>query len=241
MTMVFCGCARFWETCCLTTWLLFAGTWYKSAAADFHYFATSELNSVTNNSARLILPVHLEGVVLWVSPGKDSLYLQQHSNLLLVEADLRNHTITASDQIEIEGQCLVGDHGARFTFGTSPLVDNNGVHAEVERTGQIYLTAGRHPFRVGYFNRLGDFAFSVHVQGPDGVKRFIPAASLFHEAGPGSWQNGVVYRCFEGKWNRLPDFGALKPVSEGVLPIFDLAARTQSEEVALEFTGALQI
>src|SRR5262245_53527946 len=132
-TMVFSGCARFWKLCCLAAGLLFAWSEWKAVAAEFHRFTAPELKQLVTKSCRLILPAHLEGTVLWVSPRKDSLYLQQDSNLILIETDLRNQQITATDQIEIDGECLVRDHGARFTFGTSPLVDNDGIHADVER------------------------------------------------------------------------------------------------------------
>jgi signal transduction histidine kinase/CheY-like chemotaxis protein len=238
--MMFCGHARFWRVCIGALGLLFAATGLK-AASPVRNFGIAELRPLTTNSSRLILPVQVNGVVLWVSPRRDSLYLEQDSNLLLVEMDLRPHEIAVSDRIEIGGECLVRDHGSRLTFGTLPLVDNDGIHADVERSGQIYLAPGRHRLHAGFFNRFGDFAFSVHFQGPDGVKKMIPASILFHEAGPGAWRGGVTYRCFEGEWNRLPDFSRLKPASEGVTSSFDLSPRTRSEKVALEFRGAIEI
>jgi alpha-L-fucosidase len=62
------------------------------------------------------------------------------------------------------------DDGAKLWIGSDVIVDNDGLHAARERTGEVALGPGWHPVRIGYFNRSGDRALEVFVQGPGGSK-----------------------------------------------------------------------
>jgi alpha-L-fucosidase len=63
----------------------------------------------------------------------------------------------------------------------------------------------------------------------------LPAQKM---ASPAS---GLKYAYFEGDWNSLPDFKALKPVVEGVSQGFDLASRKKPEYFGFEFTGFIRV
>jgi len=52
---------------------------------------------------------------------------------------------------------------------------------------------------------------------------------------------GLAYRYYEGDWEKLPDFGALKPVKEGVSAKIDLSPKGRDDEFGLVFTGYLKI
>ena len=59
--------------------------------------------------------------------------------------------------------------------------------------------------------------------------------------GATNFSAGLNYRCFEGAWGFLPDFGKLHPVKTGVATNFDLGVRTRNEGVGLEFNGFITI
>ncbi|MFM9965367.1 MAG: PA14 domain-containing protein [Planctomycetaceae bacterium] len=51
----------------------------------------------------------------------------------------------------------------------------------------------------------------------------------------------MSYAYFEGDWNDVPDFGAMKPVSTGTVSGFDLAVGKRQNNFGMRFTGFLQI
>ncbi len=236
----------------IKAWLLAFGLLLLTAAGGKaaalpqpdRYFTISELRSICTNSARLIVPTRLEGLVLWASPQRDRLFLQHDADLVFVETDLRQQEIAVSDIVAVEGYALVRDQAARYTFAQLPVVDNDGVHGAAERSGRIYLAAGRHPIEAAYFNRLGEFLLTVEIAGGEIPRQEIPESILFHEElkdGASAWVPGLRYRSVEQGWSRLGNFDGLKPAKEGVVAKFDLSARSRVEEVALQFTGAIQI
>jgi len=52
---------------------------------------------------------------------------------------------------------------------------------------------------------------------------------------------GLKYEYFEGQWNVLPDFNALKPVEKGVAAVVDLAKVKKHEQIGLRFTGFIDV
>jgi len=62
------------------------------------------------------------------------------------------------------------------------VVDNGGVHAPQERSGKIKLKAGRHPFKVIFYDAYGGAALRALWQGPGIGKQDIPPNVLFHRA-----------------------------------------------------------
>jgi signal transduction histidine kinase/CheY-like chemotaxis protein len=241
-----CGVARFAKFCFLTVCLLFlpALRAEKVESAALRYFTPAEIRSLSTNASRLIVPTRLEGVVLWVSPKKDRLFLQQDSFLLQVEADLSAHSIAVSDLIVLEGHCLVRDHGTRYTFDSLPVVDNDGLHDIVERSGDIYLAPGRYPFEVGFFNRYEGFSLEVSVQGPQRPKGPIPPELLSHQTrinGETKSEPGLAFRTYEGKWTAMPEFKTLVPKREGAITNFDLSVRPRDEQMGIQYFGDIDL
>jgi putative heme-binding domain-containing protein len=70
------------------------------------------------------------------------------------------------------------DDGSRLYIDGKSVVDNDGSHGTVSKSGQIQLTAGAHDILVTYFNSGGAESLSVHWSGPDFEDQEIPAASL---------------------------------------------------------------
>lgn len=75
---------------------------------------------------------------------------------------------------------LNSDDGSRLKIGSTTVVNNDGLHGMVEVSGAIALAAGRHAFRVEFFERGGGAGLIASWQGPGVAKTAIPAARLFH-------------------------------------------------------------
>jgi signal transduction histidine kinase len=183
--------------------------------------------------------VRLEGIVLWVSPTRDRLMLQDASGGTVVKSDLsRERLLTTGQRVRIEGNCLAG--GGEITFGA--VVDNDGSHSVTERSGEVFLSAGLHPIRVEWFNGSGPFALEVEWMVPEMAREHVHNDSLFRKevdlaTGTNRLVHGLDYRCYEGQWTRLPDFSRLTVLKSGTVTNFDIGVRTRDLEVGLVFSG----
>jgi len=84
------------------------------------------------------------------------------------------------------------DDGSRLSIGGRTVVDNDGVHAAIERSGVAYLKAGKHAIEVAYFERISDQVLAVSYEGPGMAKREIPATVLFSvPVGPEVLSEGI--------------------------------------------------
>jgi hypothetical protein len=52
---------------------------------------------------------------------------------------------------------------------------------------------------------------------------------------------GLKAEYYEGAWNALPDFNALKPVATTNAAVFDLSPKRRDEQIGLRFTGFIQV
>lgn len=75
------------------------------------------------------------------------------------------------------------DDGSVLFIDGQKIVDNDGYHGEVEKSGSIQLEAGLHAIRVGFFEAGGGEVLTVRYEGPGIAKQEIPDTALFR---PGS-------------------------------------------------------
>lgn len=71
------------------------------------------------------------------------------------------------------------DDGSRLWIGDQLIVDNDGMHGNIERSGSIRLEAGQHRIAVGYFQGPGAKSLAVSWEGPGILKQAIPSSALF--------------------------------------------------------------
>ncbi|HSR87574.1 MAG TPA: PA14 domain-containing protein, partial [Pontiella sp.] len=151
------------------------------------------------------------------------------------------------DRLLIEGDCTAIKTRDAIILLSVPVVENGGLHAPEEQTGTIRLNAGFHPVRVVWFNRTDRYGLSVSYEGPGINRQPIPDENLFHipaEPAPGAtnYIRGLRYRNFEGAWWRhLPNFEHIAAVKTGVVENFDIAVRSRTEHVGLEFSGYIRV
>lgn len=68
------------------------------------------------------------------------------------------------------------DDGSRLWVGSTLVVDNDGLHGPVEKSGVINLAAGTYPVAVSFFELGGGQLLEVNVSGPGVSKQSIPGA-----------------------------------------------------------------
>jgi YVTN family beta-propeller protein len=70
------------------------------------------------------------------------------------------------------------DDGSQLFLNNTLVVNNDGVHGALERSGTINLAAGEHDIVVTYFEQSSAEVLTVSYQGPGLTKRAIPATKL---------------------------------------------------------------
>jgi hypothetical protein len=86
-------------------------------------------------------------------------------------------------KVEKEGDYnfyVVSNDGTKLFIDDVLVIDNDGSHGAVERSGKIKLTKGYHPFRLEYFDGGGSHALNVTVEGPGIKRQQIPKGMLWH-------------------------------------------------------------
>jgi len=73
------------------------------------------------------------------------------------------------------------DDGSMLYVGPSLLVNNDGLHAMVEKRGVVPLAKGFHRLKVEFFQKGGEMGLKVRMQGPDIKQRVVPDSLLFHQ------------------------------------------------------------
>jgi len=107
-------------------------------------------------------------------------------------------------------------------------VENDGMHAMLRRSGDVYLGPGRYPLRLLWFNGPDRYGLRVSFQGPGLARQSIPDSTLFRTerdlaTGLTNMINGLDYRCYEGRWvNLSAGFGQSKPV-KAVTPLTSIS------------------
>ena len=60
------------------------------------------------------------------------------------------------------------------------LVDNDGAHGDLEKSGDKALAAGMHRFKINYFQNESGQTLQVYMKGPSLEKQIIPPSRFFH-------------------------------------------------------------
>jgi hypothetical protein len=72
------------------------------------------------------------------------------------------------------------DDGSMLYIDEEEIVNNDGDHGNVEKSGTAALKKGFHKIKVLYFDSGGGNSLKVSMQPESGKKEVIPAALLFH-------------------------------------------------------------
>jgi hypothetical protein len=75
---------------------------------------------------------------------------------------------------------LESDDGSRLFLDGKQVVDNGGVHAMEETSGNVQLTAGDHAFKAEFFEKDIDAGCKLSWKSDKVQKQIVPADVLFH-------------------------------------------------------------
>ncbi|MBO0342336.1 alkaline phosphatase family protein [Muricauda lutimaris] len=73
------------------------------------------------------------------------------------------------------------DDGSKLYVNGTEIVNNDGDHGVLERSGSLKLSKGTHLVRVEFFNGGGGYHLDVKYSGPHIPKQIIPANQLYRE------------------------------------------------------------
>lgn len=71
------------------------------------------------------------------------------------------------------------DDGSKLYIGTTEVVNNDGGHPMIEKSGTIGLKAGTHALTVSFFQGSGGQGLQVSYEGPNIGKQIIPATAYY--------------------------------------------------------------
>jgi len=190
-------------------------------------------------------PMHLEGTIWWANPAQGRFVLKDESGAAEIEMDLAGQSIQPGQQVRVEGNGTIARRGAGFQLGArGAVVDNNGIHGMAEKSGAVYLKAGRHPIRVDWFNGVEKYGLEVEYEGPGLPRQKIPDAVLFRMEGTGGTSNlvnGLDYFCYEVPGEALADLSQSTPIKTGTVTNFDLSVLARPEHMGLQFSGFIEV
>lgn len=238
---------RMWVCC---GWTLGAGLVTQMARADQASIEVTNVHQIRLLAAqtpKASYSVHLEGDVWWANPARGEFVLKDDSGAEELEMDLHGQSVESGQKVRVEGNGTITPTGAGFRIGTKgPVVDNDGVHVMVEKSGATFLKARRNPIRVEWFNGVEKYGLKVEYQGPSLSRQKIPDSALFRiqvdeKNGASNFVNGLDFICSDAPAEILPDFNPATALKTGTVSNFDLSVITRQEHIGLCFTGFLEI
>lgn len=122
-----------------------------------------------------------EPVKTWVSP-EISVDRQYVSSLLPEGKSSLGIQFESFIDIEKDGEytfSLLSDDGSLLYIDDQLVVNNDGDHGVIEKSGSVKLTKGKHHIRVGFINVGGGFWIEALYEGPNAPKQIIPADKLY--------------------------------------------------------------
>jgi len=84
------------------------------------------------------------------------------------------------------------DDGSYLAIDGVVVVNNDGLHAALEKSGTIGLKAGKHAISVGYFQQGGGSVLSVSYSGPGITKQVVPSSALYIVPGTVAMNNNIT-------------------------------------------------
>ena len=185
----------------------------------------------------------LRGTVLATGASPGLFAFQDATGGTIVQMDTPAVALQPGQEIQITGSGVLDRN--LFLVCDAPVVDNDGMHAVRERTGAVFLTAGKHPLHLSWFNRTQAAALKVFYQGPGVPRQEIPDPALVHpefdSSGRLVWAPGLTYENYEGDWRHVPGLARLSPVNLGTAKNFTLHAAARAAKTGLEFNGFLDV
>lgn len=75
---------------------------------------------------------------------------------------------------------LRSDDGSVLKMGGKVLIDNDGMHTSIEKSAQIALEKGYHPFELLFLEGGGGYTLKLQCKAPNGQLKDVDASVFFH-------------------------------------------------------------
>jgi len=188
----------------------------------------SQVRQLAAQRQQLIHTIRLEGDVWQIDPSNGVLVLHDDSGVEFLSWTYRdipsNPTsgCVGSERLRCKRQRLRAGLCAAIGGGERWL------SCKREESGSVFLKSGFQPIQLRWFNSTGPFGLKVEIEGPGlSASRSPPPPSFTREGIPQPFPlisaMGLDYRCYEGRWEYLPDFDNMTPVRTGMATNFDLS------------------
>src|SRR6516162_9981648 len=160
----------------------------------------AQLSQLSSQNPKTSYRVCLEGDILWADTAQGEFVLRDASGAGELGMDLRGLSLEPGQRVRLDGESTITRRGAGVQLGVmGPVVDDDGVHTMIEKSGAVYLPAGRQTIRVDWFNGVEKYGLTVEYQGPGLPRQKIPDSALFRnrtdDAGVAHFVNGLDYAC----------------------------------------------
>ena len=139
----------------------------------------AQLRRAATAEQSVVVALKVEGTVWWGDARHGTLILHDTSGTDLLGLDLPCRMPRAGDRLKLEGDCAVAPTTDGIKLTSIPVVDNDGLHAAVEKSASIHLETGFHPIRVAWFNRTDKSELELQYEGPGLARRKVPDSALF--------------------------------------------------------------
>lgn len=203
-----------------------------------------QLRQLAKDNSRRAHSLRIEGHVWWANPAQGRFVLHDSTGAEALEVELTGAFPRPGQRVRLEGTTTVAQRGFTLRLGPKgPVVDNNGVHAMIEKSGPVYLAAGPQPLRVEWFNGVEGLGLEVACEGPGLPRQKIPEAALFrsNRNNPNELAPGLDFRSYEVSGNVLPDFTTMLPLSTTVVSNFNLESLPRREQIGVVFSGFFKV
>lgn len=77
---------------------------------------------------------------------------------------------------------LASDDGSKLYINGNEIIDNDGDHGVLTKSGSMILPEGMHHVKVEWFNGGGGYWLGMFIEGPDLPRQIVPAHMLFLDA-----------------------------------------------------------
>ncbi len=227
--------------------LLFCGNTFAAEQPNHLLHSLAELQNLAATNPQVIASFSVTGLVCAVAAESRLVALQDDSATVLLELPQPAPGVRPGEWLALAGdQVALTRSSFGLRVGTAPVVEVDSLHPAFARSGRVFLAPGWHPVRVEWFNGLAGAQLELNYAGPGGALQRIPDSALRCRApaksATGDYQPGLNYAAYTGSnWTALPDFRKLTPIATGAAANFDISIRPQREQVALGFSGFLQI
>src|SRR5437016_5989489 len=133
--------------------------------AQSNLLSLARFQSLITEHARTIQSFRIEGVVCAVVRERKLVALQDNSATVLLELPAIEGWMKPGECLAVVGKhCALTRSRLAIQLGTAAVVNTDGRHPPLLRSGAVYLGQGLQPFRLAWFNGVGAAALRLEYE-----------------------------------------------------------------------------